>query len=112
MGQRPSSTKGPFMQRKRFQPSFVFVLFTSMFFVAGCSGTASDAGKSSLSASKATEPASSGKAAYASGIATPTADSASNSIAVLNAALPAVKPAPPAAAAEPTDTRIGPGGAI
>ena len=76
-----------------------------MFFIAGCGGTASDAGKSSLPATKRTEPATSGKAADAAKAATPTAESASGSVAAINAAQPAVKPAPPAVPAEPTDTR-------
>ncbi|MEI8375880.1 MAG: hypothetical protein WCJ35_23905 [Planctomycetota bacterium] len=62
-----------------------------MFFIAGCGGTASDAGKSSPPAIKTTEPTTSGKAADAAKAAAPTAESASGSVAVLNAAQPVVK---------------------
>ncbi len=93
------------MQRKRLQPSFVLALITSMFFIPGCGGTATDAGKSSPPATKTTEPARSGKAADAAKAAGATAESASGSAAEINAAQPTAKPAPPAVPAEPTDTR-------
>jgi len=93
------------MQRKRLQPSFVFALFTSIFFIDGCGGTASDAGKSSPPATKTKEPATSGKAADATKTAASTADSASGSVAALNAGKTTAKPAPPTVPAEPTDTR-------
>ena len=66
-----------------------------MCLIAGCSGTASDAGSSSPT----------GKAAEITAATAPTAESASGLVAAGNGSEPAAKPAPPAKPAGPTDTR-------
>jgi hypothetical protein len=83
------------MPRKRIQALFPSALFASMCLIAGCSGTASDAGRSSPT----------GKAAEIAAATAPAAESASGPVAAVNGSESAAKPAPPAKPAEPTDTR-------
>ena len=70
------------MQRKRVQLSFLFALLASMLSIAGCSGTASDAGKSSPpgTATSDKEPAASRRGADVATATAPTAESTSGSL--------------------------------